>query len=401
MKLNRIDSPLSRTERNQVNENWDRIENDFNNVVSVISDEAFDKVVDSAKLNWLDFVDTYEDIATTYPNPSVGDAVMARKDSDDYPINSNDKRMAGTVWRFDGSDWEPIQNIDPTAINRIDEELKQEIKDIEIGTRNYINNSEVYEFGQATDDYDYWKAYEGLEKNTEYTLSFDAEFLQGGSSEITVLAHSSDGYMVPIQMVYNSNRMDATFKTDDNYIYDLLIYNGKRGETSGNQLNLTKIKLEKGNKPSDYTVSPEDIQEQFTKVNKRVDDNVTNINSLFTQIEEKEELIEHGENANGEYFRYKSGLQICLGRYAFTSDCDLTVGNFGMYRTETEKWTFPANFSQGSNTMVSGIVTSFARWFNSTLIPSRTDVSVVQFSTTEGTSYGASITAIGRWKDDI
>ncbi|GAQ18040.1 cell wall surface anchor family protein [Oceanobacillus picturae] len=127
MQLNRTGTPLTREERINVDENWQIIEQEYNNVVDTVSNKAYEQVVDSAKLTWQAPVDTYEDLATTYPNPEEGWTVMAMQDSADYPIDENDKRKAGTVWRYSGTDWEPIQRIDAGPVNEVDTRLNQKI----------------------------------------------------------------------------------------------------------------------------------------------------------------------------------------------------------------------------------------------------------------------------------
>ncbi|MCC2248864.1 glycerophosphodiester phosphodiesterase [Virgibacillus sp. AGTR] len=111
--------------RNNFEHNFKELYNDLNNIVSSITDEVYQEIINGSKLNWLDFVDTYEDIATTYPNPSESDTVMARSDSADYPTGPDDKRQGGTIWRYDGSEWQPIQNIDASVINAVEEQLTQ------------------------------------------------------------------------------------------------------------------------------------------------------------------------------------------------------------------------------------------------------------------------------------
>ncbi|MFP7200205.1 hypothetical protein SFC08_04445 [Lysinibacillus halotolerans] len=109
--LNRTESPLSRHERFKINENWKKLEG----IVDVVSTQAFEKVVDAAKLIWLAPVDTFADLATTYPNAVEGNAAMAKD--------------TGIVYRYDGSQWKPIQQIDATAINEVDTRLTAEMSE--------------------------------------------------------------------------------------------------------------------------------------------------------------------------------------------------------------------------------------------------------------------------------
>lgn len=117
MKLERTNNPIDRKELNNVNKNWDAIENDFNNVVTVVSEEAFERVVESATLIWQEPVDTFNDISTTYPNAEIGWAVMARE-------------VIGGVtkaYRYNGTEWILIQEFTADAINEVDNRLTAEV----------------------------------------------------------------------------------------------------------------------------------------------------------------------------------------------------------------------------------------------------------------------------------
>ncbi|MEN2765686.1 SGNH/GDSL hydrolase family protein [Ornithinibacillus xuwenensis] len=138
MQLHRTDTPFNRDERNKQNENWEAIEQGYNNVVETVSIKAFNEVVNAAKLNWQNPVDTYEDITPTYPNPEEGWAVMARKDSSDYPTGPDDERRAGTVWRYTGTEWKAIQQIDPTVINEVDTRLTEQLDQAKIDENGFV-----------------------------------------------------------------------------------------------------------------------------------------------------------------------------------------------------------------------------------------------------------------------
>src|SRR5699024_1815361 len=121
MKLHRNGTNWNRDERNKTNENWDEIEGNYNNVVENVIDKAFDKVVDSAKLNWKEPVDTTDDLPTS---ASEGDTRMARD--------------TGKIYRFDGSVWQEIQEIDATAINELDSRLTSQLAERTITDRRLI-----------------------------------------------------------------------------------------------------------------------------------------------------------------------------------------------------------------------------------------------------------------------
>ena len=110
MKLHRNGVDWNRDERNKTNDNWDKIEGNYNNVVENVSEKAFDKVVDAAKLNWKEPVGTTDDLPTS---ASEGDTRMTRD--------------TGKIYRFDGSVWQEIQEIDATAINEVDNRLSEQL----------------------------------------------------------------------------------------------------------------------------------------------------------------------------------------------------------------------------------------------------------------------------------
>lgn len=118
LSLNRTENEIDRIQRQRINENWTKIENNFNNVVQVISEKAFDEVVDAAKLIWQEPVDTFADLVTTYPNAEVGWAAWARE-------------VVGGVakaYRFNGTSWVLQQEFYGDAINEVDNRLTNEIE---------------------------------------------------------------------------------------------------------------------------------------------------------------------------------------------------------------------------------------------------------------------------------
>lgn len=120
MRLNRTDAFWDRETRNGINDNWDiiegnsrKLENDFKNVVDSITDEVVGQLVDSAKLDWEDPVDTYNDLPA---NAEVGETRMVRD--------------TGKVYRFNGSAWVEIQQIDAGPVNEVDSRLTAQLAQI-------------------------------------------------------------------------------------------------------------------------------------------------------------------------------------------------------------------------------------------------------------------------------
>lgn len=117
MKLNRTDVALDRNARIKENENWFLIENNmknlsdkFDNTVEEISDEAFEKVVNSIKLNWKEPVDTYSELPNS---PEYGETRMVRE--------------SGKVYRYNGEEWAEIQEIDVGPVNDVESRLTEQI----------------------------------------------------------------------------------------------------------------------------------------------------------------------------------------------------------------------------------------------------------------------------------
>lgn len=111
MARKEIDVLWDRQTRNDLNNNFEELYDDLGNIVDKVSDEAYKKVVDSAKLIWKEPVGTYDDLSTL--SPGEGWAVMVRD--------------TGVVYRYNGSDWLEIQQIEVGPINEVDERLQSEI----------------------------------------------------------------------------------------------------------------------------------------------------------------------------------------------------------------------------------------------------------------------------------
>ncbi|WP_121641266.1 phage tail spike protein [Virgibacillus sp. Bac330] len=146
--------------------------------------------------------------------------------------------------------------------------VKGELGKIEVGGRNLIQDSEERTMEAASDNnFMHVTLYNRLEKDTTYTLSFQAEFFQGASDVISIYPYIKSGQsMAVINMPYQTNRMSVTFQTDNRFYYNLLVYAGENGNTAGNNLKLTRIKLEKGNKATDWTPAPEDTQAEIQSI---------------------------------------------------------------------------------------------------------------------------------------
>src|SRR5690625_5126596 len=125
MKLNRTGSNWTERERNKINENWDIIEGSYNDVVGQITDEVVGHLIDSARLDWKEPVDTVEDLPA---DAEVGETRMVREADPDG---------ISYVYRYDGEKWEKIQAIDVTLVNEVDSRLTRQLADIAVNVKNF------------------------------------------------------------------------------------------------------------------------------------------------------------------------------------------------------------------------------------------------------------------------
>lgn len=137
MRLNRTGSNWAELERNKINENWDiiegnhnKLEGEFNDVVGKITDEVIGHLIDSARLDWKEPVDTVEDLPA---NAEVGETRMVREADPDG---------ISYVYRYDGENWEKIQAIDVTLVNEVDRRLTRQLADIVIDVKTYIKEED-------------------------------------------------------------------------------------------------------------------------------------------------------------------------------------------------------------------------------------------------------------------
>ncbi|MGP9039823.1 hypothetical protein [Cytobacillus kochii] len=120
MTIYSINNPLSDDGRNKINHNFEELNNnikktneDFQRAEEIITEKAFDRVVDSAKIEWLPPVNTFNLLNTTYPNATTGKTVMTRDN--------------GKVFRKEGTSWVEIQQIDAGPVNEVDSRLTAQL----------------------------------------------------------------------------------------------------------------------------------------------------------------------------------------------------------------------------------------------------------------------------------
>src|SRR5690625_2971524 len=164
MDRKEIKAIFNDNELNKMNSNFKELYDEFGNVVDTVTEKAFDKVVDSAKINWGEPVDTFDNLPS---NASNSETRMTRDD--------------GKIYRFDGSIWREIQDIDPTAINEVDSRLSSQLaekatKDELVVTNQNVVDLEANKMDKNTTDISFGQINKNLVK-LDQTYMTD-EFLQ-------------------------------------------------------------------------------------------------------------------------------------------------------------------------------------------------------------------------------
>jgi len=109
-----IGDPLNRQNRNNHNENFEYLfsllVDTVNKIKEEISQETLDQVIQESRVNWLEAVNTEDDLPT---DANVGDAVF---------VTSNNK-----AYRYNGEDWVFFQALDSSAIDAFTVEMTNQL----------------------------------------------------------------------------------------------------------------------------------------------------------------------------------------------------------------------------------------------------------------------------------
>lgn len=148
MKLNREGVQLSAEERNKRNKNWEIIENESTDVLKRVTElnettnkrvdgivieagtEAFNQVVSSAAIEWKEPVTMFADLAVAYSQAKEGWTSQTAVD--------------GVVYRYDGSEWKKIQQVDAGPVNALDTRLTAQMTENTTEIVKRGNGLEVY-----------------------------------------------------------------------------------------------------------------------------------------------------------------------------------------------------------------------------------------------------------------
>ena len=150
--------------------------------------------------------------------------------------------------------------------------VQNAVGDTEIGGRNLVKDSYLpVSYGVATSQYWYktWYLYELPYKvNDEFVASADIDVIAGNVTSVTFYLYNTTdgGCSNTCTGEIINGRASATIKVTKAATKDLtlLIYCGIAGATKDNNITVSKVKLERGNKPTDWTPAPEDLVSDIT-----------------------------------------------------------------------------------------------------------------------------------------
>lgn len=166
----------------------------------------------------------------------------------------------------------------------VEGEIAGAIDDIEIGGRNLILNSKEIEIAASTDNYNYRNVY--IFKETgEYTFSAELELSGTSRTQATALVYNNGNGGRLHEFTFDTQvRKSVTFKLNiANPNIWLLLYAGIPGTTDGVGAKWKNVKLEKGNKATDWTPAPEDVENRITTVETNFEIREGQISSKVTE----------------------------------------------------------------------------------------------------------------------
>lgn len=166
----------------------------------------------------------------------------------------------------------------------VEGEIAGAIDDIEIGGRNLILNSKEIEIAATTGNYNYRNVYV-FKETGEYTFSAELELSGTSRTQATALVYNNGNSGRLHEFTFDTQaRKSVTFKLNiANPNIWLLLYAGISGTTAGVGAKWKNVKLEKGNKATDWTPAPEDVENRITTVETNFEIREGQISSKVTE----------------------------------------------------------------------------------------------------------------------
>lgn len=215
-------------------------------------------------------------------------AIAAKVDNLTYQ-----RDMSGAISRIDSAE----TNLGILASGLELRVTRDEFESLQVGGRNLLPNSlggfelKPKNTGASSDNYNYYRFYVDLKVGQEYTISADVEITAGEFDAITIYRGYPGGTSGSIP-IPPDGRVKFTFTNTSEHADSILMYAGRAGATRGNGVIFRRVKIEKGNRPTDWTPAPEDTDAAITSVSNRVTNTETTLQVHAGQISAKAERTE-------------------------------------------------------------------------------------------------------------
>ena len=175
---------------------------------------------------------------------------------------------------------------------------QQKVNELNIGGRNLLKNSGVVVTNNKYEIASY-QVTEDIKLGDTITLTIDGDFADGCFPMLFAGGGNGNyGTLIRGVNVWKNN-MNSDFKRGNSFSV-FIIGNGNSTKTN----TIRKIKLERGNKPTDWTPAPEDIENKVANIQT---DLTTAINNAKAQIEAEKRNI---ENSNARIQKLENKTQI-------------------------------------------------------------------------------------------
>src|SRR5699024_1416115 len=229
------------------------IDNMFDNVVSITE---YQTDVDG-------FIERFESAESRlYQNETAIGSMVKQDEFEDYG-DKIDRRM---------SEWEQTADGFLSSVS----EVRADLDGLEIGGRNLLQESTSSNLipssgGKLTNYSDSWSYWAKVESNKTYTISRSND--NNNRFRIVFLDKEPVSGIEYLSIRTRDSYLEDTFTTSSDVTH-VLIYLQYNEPVSGDEPN---VQLEKGNKATDWTPAPEDMDERMTKAESSITQNATNI----------------------------------------------------------------------------------------------------------------------------
>lgn len=289
---------------------------------------------------------------------------------------------------------------------------------LEIGGRNLLPNSENIVVNKGLKRINLTTH---IKKGSDLIVSGNYRVIEGNPQALSIRIRDIDGNYVSRGMRNiavsdtGTAHFDVVFEDVADDIHQIILYSGEE-YNNDNIVEYSLVRLYRGNVPMDWSPAPEDIFELIDNVDKAhvglsnvqnygiasqsQAENGTSNSAYMTPLRTKQAIealgggeVTMGENENGTYEKYPSGLLICRQ----TVSVGMSEETGALFRSDAQVWEFPHEFIS-SDISVTFTTLVANRWGGTSGVISTDRVPYRIYGTTNTGEYSVTLTAIGRWK---